>query len=476
MEFEGALNVSPNVSDDEADLDYDDFYCNGDSSMEMFESDDPEHVEYSCMRVSEAESFLKETMDNVVSSLNVSFALAKLLLYFYKWDDITLIELYSANPSKVLVDCSVFAGTSKHFDSMSCAVCTRLRSECSEMYALDCGHSFCSTCWLKYIEEQLYNGVSMTIGCMETGCSILCSEDFVLEILKDQPDIREKYKRLIFKSCVESHSQLRFCPAAECYTVIKAECQKAKKVTCTNCGTSFCFQCGCDYHAPTSCETIRKWLTKCADDSETANYISAHTKDCPNCHSCIEKNGGCNHMQCAKCKHHFCWMCFGDWKTHGSEYYECSRYKENPSIAQEAANHLKARRALEKYLHYYERYENHHKSLKLEEDLQKCIMKKIDEKVSGHEGTWIDWQYLHAAAKLLTKCRYTLQYTYPYAYYMENGPRKELFEYQQAQLEKEIEELSWKVERAESTERGDLETQMHVAEFKRRTLLLDFFD
>lgn len=43
---------------------------------------------------------------------------------------------------------------------------------------------------------------------------------------------------------------------------------------------------------------------------------------------------------------------FIDWKNHGSEYYECSRYKENPSIAQEA-NHVRARHALEKYLHYY---------------------------------------------------------------------------------------------------------------------------
>ena len=39
------------------------------------------------------------------------------------------------------------------------------------------------------------------------------------------------------------------------------------------------FKCGGDYHAPTDCETIKRWLTKCADDSETANYISAHTKD-----------------------------------------------------------------------------------------------------------------------------------------------------------------------------------------------------
>jgi len=42
------------------------------------------------------------------------------------------------------------------------------------------------------------------------------------------------------------------------------------------------FKCGIDYHAPTDCDTIKKWLTKCADDSETANYISAHTKDVRN--------------------------------------------------------------------------------------------------------------------------------------------------------------------------------------------------
>lgn len=50
------------------------------------------------------------------------------------------------------------------------------------------------------------------------------------------------------------------------------------------------------------------------------------------------------------------------------------------------------------------------------------------------------------------------------------------FEYQQAQLEAEIENLSWKVERADSYDRGDLENQMHIAEQRRRTLLKDFHD
>ncbi|XP_047687318.1 E3 ubiquitin-protein ligase ARIH2 isoform X4 [Prionailurus viverrinus] len=272
-----------------------------------------------------------------------------------------------------------------------------------------------------------------------------------------------------------SHYQLQLCPGADCPMVIRVQEPRARRVQCNRCNEVFCFKCRQMYHAPTDCATIRKWLTKCADDSETANYISAHTKDCPKCNICIEKNGGCNHMQCSKCKHDFCWMCLGDWKTHGSEYYECSRYKENPDIVNQSQQ-AQAREALKKYLFYFERWENHNKSLQLEAQTYQRIHEKIQERVMNNLGTWIDWQYLQNAAKLLAKCRYTLQYTYPYAYYMESGPRKKLFEYQQAQLEAEIENLSWKVERADSYDRGDLENQMHIAEQRRRTLLKDFHD
>lgn len=37
-------------------------------------------------------------------------------------------------------------------------------------------------------------------------------------------------------------------------------------------------------------------------------------------------------MQCGACRYDFCWVCLGDWKSHGSEYYECSRYKEDPNL------------------------------------------------------------------------------------------------------------------------------------------------
>ena len=41
-------------------------------------------------------------------------------------------------------------------------------------------------------------------------------------------------------------------------------------------------------------------------------------------------------MQCGACRHDFCWVCLGDWKSHGSEYYECSRYKEDPNLANDS--------------------------------------------------------------------------------------------------------------------------------------------
>ena len=32
-----------------------------------------------------------------------------------------------------------------------------------------------------------------------------------------------------------------------------------------------------------------------------------NTQRCPNCHVRIEKNGGCSHMHCSRCNHHFTW-------------------------------------------------------------------------------------------------------------------------------------------------------------------------
>lgn len=491
-------------SDEEGD--FEEYYQEGDN-VDIDQVDlsktDPEYFEFKCLSTEEVERLLNENVEILCNKLQITPSLSKILLHTHEWAVAGVIERYRQDSTALLIDSRIEprpearnpqqqqqlvqqqkSAPAHHLRSHgspppilpSCTVCVRdppFSTDPSNFGRLACDHPFCKDCWAMHFEVQISQGISTGIRCMAQDCDVLATEDFVLTLVT-RPGLRKKYQQFAFSDYVKSHPQLRFCPGPNCQVIVQAASPRAKRCTCNSCKTSFCFRCGTDYHAPTDCATIKRWLTKCADDSETANYISAHTKDCPKCHICIEKNGGCNHMQCYSCKHDFCWMCLGDWKTHGSEYYECSRYKENPNIAHESA-HAQAREALKKYLHYYERWENHSKSLKLEEQklqkITKCINKKV---MAASSGTWIDWQYLMDAASLLAKCRYTLQYTYPYAYYLEAGSRKELFEYQQASLEAEIENLAWKVERAETTDRGDLENQMDIAEKKRTTLLKDF--
>jgi len=53
--------------------------------------------------------------------------------------------------------------------------------------------------------------------------------------------------------------------------------------------------------------------------------------------------------------------------------------------------------------HCFVQWENHRKSLELEQEMLKKINERIEEKVTQGEGTWIDWQYLKDAATHLTK-------------------------------------------------------------------------
>ncbi|KAA0203044.1 hypothetical protein HAZT_HAZT004184 [Hyalella azteca] len=148
----------------------------------------------------------------------------------------------------------------------------------SESSQLSCCHRFCNSCWSTYFDVEITQGITTRIECMSSHCEVLAPEDFVVPLLP-RTRVREKYHQFAFADYVRSHPELRFCPGPNCTIVVRAKDNKPKRVICEACNTQFCFACGCDYHLPTSCETIRRWLTKCADDSETANYISAHTKD-----------------------------------------------------------------------------------------------------------------------------------------------------------------------------------------------------
>jgi hypothetical protein len=42
----------------------------------------------------------------------------------------------------------------------------------------------------------------------------------------------------------------------------------------------------------------------------------ANTKECPQCSTNIQKNEGCNHMTCSRCRFEFCWLCKHPYHQH----------------------------------------------------------------------------------------------------------------------------------------------------------------
>lgn len=139
----------------------------------------------------------------------------------------------------------------------------------------------------------------MYTTCPEHKCPQISSEVVFAEFLS--PEDLKRYQAFSLTSFVDINKTLRFCPGKDCGMVVKAPLSYPRSVRC-NCGSVFCFRCGEEAHDPSKCAELAMWKEKCQNESETANWILANTKQCPKCKTRIEKNQGCNHMSCRQCK------------------------------------------------------------------------------------------------------------------------------------------------------------------------------
>ncbi|KAF8196588.1 hypothetical protein BJ912DRAFT_955748 [Pholiota molesta] len=354
--------------------------------------------------------------------------------------------------------------------------------------ALDCEHAFCTDCWTDYVTAKVRDESEHALRCMAEGCALVAPDAFVRAILRAPPApgtgaeeqqakerTWERLQELFVRHFVACNAHLKFCPYPSCTNTVSCPSAASKSSLATmvpivSCGArgiggqdtasmsssqlsvnglglkgkehKFCFGCPIESdHRPVICNVAKMWLKKCRDDSETANWIKSNTKECSQCQSTIEKNGGCNHMTCKKCKHEFCWVCMGPWSEHGTAWYSCNRYDEKTGV-DARDQQSKSRASLERYLHYYNRWANHEQSAKLALDLYAKTEKKMEEMQITSALTWIEVQFMKKAVEEVDKCRMTLKWTYAMAYYLAKGNEKDLFEDNQRDLERAVEDLS----------------------------------
>ncbi|OAA59646.1 RING finger protein [Niveomyces insectorum RCEF 264] len=432
---------------------------------------------------------LDKQQDALVSDVNMILEMrpedAAILLRYFRWNRERLIEEYMDRPNKVLEAAGLGPSVgppprAEVVPGFVCDICCE-DGDGLQSFAMKCGHRYCVDCYRHYLAQKIREeGEAARIQCPTMGCGRILDARS-LDVLVT-PELAERYHELLNRTYVEDRDSLKWCPAPDCANAV--DCHVKKKdldrivptVECA-CGYRFCFGCSLRDHQPAPCKLVKQWLKKCADDSETANWISANTKECPRCNSTIEKNGGCNHMTCRKCKHEFCWMCMGLWSEHGTSWYNCNRFEEKSGTEARDAQ-ARSRVSLERYLHYYNRYANHEQSARLDKDIYTRTEQKMVQLQTSSGMSWIEVQYLQAASQALQTCRQTLKWTYAFAFYLARNNVTEMFEDNQKDLEMAVEALSEMFEKPVG-ELSDVKMKVDIMDktaycTKRRVILLEY--
>ncbi|KKA23014.1 RING finger protein [Rasamsonia emersonii CBS 393.64] len=446
-DFGGVVITDTSLASEDFGDDFDTGFSNDKDIVKKTKK--PYEVDFKVLSPADIEREQNQQINEVSQILGLPPESTAILLRFARWNREKLIESYMEHPEETLEE----AGLGQNFEGepktevipgFMCSICCEDGDDL-ETYAMRCGHRFCVDCFRQYLAQKIKEeGEAARIQCPQDNCHRIVDSKSLNLLVTD--DLKERYQTLLTRTYVDDKENLKWCPAPNCEYAIDCpvkprELNRTVPTVQCACSHSFCFGCSLADHQPPPCSLVKMWLKKCEDDSETANWIAANTKECPKCHSTIEKNGGCNHMTCRKCKHEFCWMCMGLWSEHGTSWYNCNRYEEK-SGAEARDAQARSRASLERYLHYYNRYANHEQSAKLDKDLYLKTEKKMTSLQSQSGMSWIEVQFLSTASQALQQCRQTLKWTYAFAYYLARNNLTEIFEDNQKDLEMAVESLS----------------------------------
>ncbi|KAL9649799.1 hypothetical protein ABK040_009613 [Willaertia magna] len=373
--------------------------------------------DYEILSVDEIVKEQEKEIARIVEILGVTDASAKVLLRRFGWKAEKIMNtFFDKGREGVLKDVGLSENDIQDAsafqvdgDSVECPLCYDdvPANECTKLPA--CGHYFCNNCWKYHIEQKIKEG-QQKIPCPQVDCNYVADESIVSKFVSGKE--KAKYDQKFIDSYVEDNQSVKWCPSTpNCGRCARVNVPYTTplEIECT-CTKSFCFNCLEEPHLPATCNMLKSWKKKCQDDSETANWLSANTKDCPKCGTPIEKNGGCNHMHCTKCDYHFCWICsnFFDHKTY---QHSCGRYEEKDNQS--------ARQSLERYLHYYNRFKAHEDSRKREDQTRENIKEKMKAMFALRPNSaWVEVQWLEQGMNTLFNSRKGLQFSYVFGYYL----------------------------------------------------------
>lgn len=431
-----------------SDYGYDDTYSDYHNPLQRENS-------YMILKSYDIEKLRNKIIEEAIEFTSLSREEATIVLIHYQWNIEKFRHMWYDNLEENRKNCGIELTTQSRIESESlnkkrnnlenniCRIC-EISDIDHSAYSLKCGHKFCTDCWKEYIfckMEDLFTCILTT--CPQKGCNIIVPESVFFKFLNNDKKLYEEYQKALLKNFTDFNSDVKWCPTADCGICVRVLGHSMKEIEC-ECRQTFCFGCGNEGHRPCDCVLVEKWNKKNQSESENVKWLIANTKQCPNCHKYIEKNQGCNHMTCRKeaggCAHEFCWVCLGEWKLHGNNYYRCTKFDKTIELNKEEIV-KNAKLEIERYVFYFDRYMNHQKSQQLGYKLKSQIREQSEIFRTIHNIPYEELYFLEDAVDTIIHARRTLKNTYIFGYYMIACKEKSLFEHNQSLLDRDTDIL-----------------------------------
>lgn len=209
-----------------------------------------------------------------------------------------------------------------------CAVCLDEHVLCcDELRELNlCKHRCCPDALRRWLLVQVSEGATFdTLKCPVGACAV--AEADLLAALggNDLAQLQQQSLELTLSMMPD----FVWCPRCPSGGLVPegASCSDAQ---CARCKFHFCVRCkrGWAAHEGMSCNQF-----VASGGLAASTWLEKHTRACPKCSVAIELVSGCSHMTCRLCKHNFCWLCLGDYKS--------GNYNMNPAQVMRNAERAK---------------------------------------------------------------------------------------------------------------------------------------
>ena len=178
-------------------------------------------------------------------------------------------------------------------------------------FELLCFHQYCVECLRQTLRTAVSDSSRLPLRCCDIPIDLSCAW-----VVLDHDDATRLLARLEEMQATNK----MYCPSCnQFFNLDLVDTVGSNHSLPCPCGRLICVECRTLEHPNMTCPENKSGITVAGSDKLLLELAQDKKwKQCPSCHTMIERVSGCIHMTCSNCHFAFCYHCVREWKADGA--------------------------------------------------------------------------------------------------------------------------------------------------------------